>query len=102
MSWRPRSWALTRYSRSIAFLLQEVGMPFVNIKVIEGVLSAEQKRLMIERVTEAVLSVEGEGVRPLTTVVVDDVKSGDWGTGGRAVTTELAKDIAAGKRKPPG
>jgi 4-oxalocrotonate tautomerase len=92
---------LTRCARSIGFR-REVRMPFVNIKLIEGVLSSEQKRQLIERVTEAMVSVEGERMRSLTTVVIDDVKSGDWGIGGRAATTEMVKDVASGKVKPPG
>jgi len=54
-------------------------MPFGNIKLIDGVFSDEQKQQMIERVTEAMISVEGENLRPLTLVVIDDnVKSSDW------------------------
>jgi len=77
-------------------------MPFVSIKLIEGVFSPEQKRRMIERVTDAMVSVEGESMRALTTVIVEDnVKSGDWGLAGRCATTEFVKDIQAGKLKSP-
>jgi 4-oxalocrotonate tautomerase len=75
-------------------------MPFVNIKLIEGVFTPEQKRLMIERVTDAMVSVEGENMRPLTTVIIEDnVKSGDWGIAGRGATVETVKNIQAGKAK---
>lgn len=71
-------------------------MPLVEIKGVEGYLSLEQKQELIERVTDAVVSVEGENVRPVVWVVVQDVASGQWGVGGEAVTTEKFKQIAAG------
>ena len=76
-------------------------MPIVNVKLIEGVFSAEQKRQMIERITDAMVSVEGERMRALTTVIVEDVKSGDWGIAGSSVTTDMVKDVQSGKEKPP-
>jgi 4-oxalocrotonate tautomerase len=77
-------------------------MPFVNIKLIENIFTAEQKQQMIERVTDAIVSVEGENLRPLTLVIIDDtVKSGDWGIGGRGATVEMIQEIREGKTKPP-
>ena len=77
-------------------------MPLVSVKLIEGVFTAEQKRQLLERVTDAVVSVEGERMRPLTTVIIEEtVKSGDWGIGGRGATVEAVKDIQAGKTKAP-
>lgn len=69
-------------------------MPFVNIRTIEGVFTPEQKQEMIRRVTDAVVRVEGERLRHLTWVVIEEVKSGDWGVGGNAVTTADVKDLA--------
>jgi 4-oxalocrotonate tautomerase len=77
-------------------------MPIVNVKLIEGVFSPEQKRQMIERITDAMVSVEGERMRGLTTVIVEDVESGAWGIAGRPVTAELVKEVQSGKQKPPG
>jgi len=71
-------------------------MPFVQIKVIEDVFTQEQKQQMIEKVTDAMVSVEGENMRPVTWVVVDEVKSGDWGIAGKALTAEAVKELAAG------
>ena len=67
-------------------------MPFVTIKGIEGVFSPEMKREAIERVTEAMVAVEGEALRPYTFVVFEEVKGGDWGIGGKTLE---AKDIKA-------
>ncbi|MDH5668935.1 MAG: tautomerase family protein [Nitrospira sp.] len=58
----------------------------------------EQKQDLIRRVTEAIVSVEGEGVRPVTWVVVEDVPSGQWGVGGTPITTEaLQKMVTQGR-----
>ncbi len=58
-------------------------MPFTTIKVIEGVFSDEQKVDMIQKVTEAMVEVEGEGMRDLTWVTIEEVKKGDWAIGGK-------------------
>ena len=72
-------------------------MPFVNIKLIEGVLSDSQKREIITKVTDAMVSIEGENLRPVTWVVLEEVQSGDWGIGGTGYTTEDVKKSAAGE-----
>jgi len=58
-------------------------------------LSFEQKQELIRRVTDAVVSVEGEGLRQVTWVIVEDVPSGAWGVAGQPVTTEAMKQLAA-------
>lgn len=62
-------------------------MPLVNVTLIEGVFSAEQKREMIHRLTETMVEIEGESLRQVTWVVIDEVRSGDWGIGGNGLTT---------------
>lgn len=51
-------------------------MPMVKINVIENVFADEQKREMIEKVTDAMVSIEGEAMRGVTWVLVDEVKEG--------------------------
>lgn len=70
-------------------------MPLVQIKGIEGYLSLEQKQELIQRVTDAVVAVEGEGVRSVTWVIVEDVPSGAWGVAGQPVSTEAFRELAA-------
>ena len=72
-------------------------MPFVNVKLIEGVFSAAQKQEIIRKLTDTMVSIEGENMRPVTWVVVEEVKSGDWGIAGKALTTADVKALAAGK-----
>lgn len=72
-------------------------MPLVNVKVIEGVFSEAQKKEMIQKLTDTMVSIEGENMRKVTWVVIEEVKSGNWGIGGNAITTENVIAIAAGK-----
>ena len=73
-------------------------MPLAQIKGIRGVLTLEQKQEMIKKVTEAIISVEGEGVRPVTWVVIEDVPSGQWGVGGDLVTTSAVQEMIEAKK----
>ena len=59
-------------------------MPLINVKLIEGVFSSDQKQQIIERLTDAMVSIEGENMRQVTWCVVEEVKSGDWGIAGNA------------------
>jgi 4-oxalocrotonate tautomerase len=70
-------------------------MPFVQVKLIEGVFSDAQKQEMIRKVTDAMVSIEGEPMREVTWVVIEEVKSGSWGIGGRPLTTGDIKALAA-------
>ena len=70
-------------------------MPFIDIKVIEGVFSAEEKRAMVERVSEAVIAVEGEAMRSVTWVRVQEYESGEWAIGGNPLSAEDVKAMAA-------
>ena len=71
-------------------------MPLINVKLIENVFTAEQKRDVVERLTEAMVSIEGENMRGVTWVIVEEVGSGDWGIGGTPLTTADVKALAAG------
>jgi 4-oxalocrotonate tautomerase len=71
-------------------------VPLLNVKLIEGVFTPAQKRQMIHQLTETMVAIEGEAMRPVTWVVIEEVKSGDWGVGGDALTTADVKALAAG------
>ncbi len=69
-------------------------MPLVQIKGVGGYLTLAQKQEMIRKVTDAVLSVEGEGLRPVTWVTIEDVPPGAWGVGGNPVTDDDLRKMA--------
>ena len=71
-------------------------MPLIEVHLIEKVFNPEQKRQIIEKLTDAMVSIEGENMRGVTWVVVEEVKSGDWGIGGQAMTTEAVRSLASG------
>ena len=71
-------------------------MPLIEVSVIEDVFTPEQKHQIITRLTDAMVEIEGENMRPVTWCVVREVASGDWGIGGNALTTADVQALAAG------
>ena len=71
-------------------------MPLLNVKLIQGVFSPDQKREMIHKLTDTMVSIEGEAMRGVTWVVVEEVASGEWGIGGQPLTTADVRALANG------
>jgi 4-oxalocrotonate tautomerase len=71
-------------------------MPLVDIQLIEGVFDHGQKQQMIRKVTEAMVEVEGEAMRGVTWVRVQEVASGEWAIGGKALTAADVKALQKG------
>ena len=63
----------------------------------QDVFSKDQKRQMISKLTDAMVSIEGENMRNVTWCVVEEVESGDWGIGGNALSTADVHALARGK-----
>ena len=76
---------------------KEQAMPFINVKLIEGVFSGPQKQQIAKSLTDAMVQIEGEALRSVTWCVVEEVKSGDWAIGGQPLTTADVKAIATRK-----
>jgi 4-oxalocrotonate tautomerase len=70
-------------------------VPLINVKLIEDVFTPDQKRRIVEELTDAMVAIEGENMRPVTWVVVEEVRSGDWGIGGKPLTTQDVRALAA-------
>lgn len=68
-------------------------MPIIDVKVMEKVLTAEQKQAIAEGITDVFAGVVGEPARQVTWVVIQDVTSGQWTMGGQPVTTEGVRDL---------
>ena len=71
-------------------------MSLVDIKLIEGVFSEEEKEKLIKDVTDVIVSFMGENLRSHILVVVQEVKSGSWGVGGQAIGLEEVRAMQAG------
>ena len=69
-------------------------MPLVDIHLIEGVFDKSQKHAMIDKVTNAMVEVEGEAMRGVTWVRVYEVASAH---GGKALS---AADVKAMRARP--
>ena len=72
-------------------------MPLIEVKVIENVFTPAQKNQMVKKLTDAMVEIEGENLRSVTTVIVEEVRSGDWAMGGKPLSSNEVKAIAAGK-----
>ncbi len=74
-------------------------MPLLNVKVIEGVFTPNQKQEIIRKLTDTMVSIEGESLRPYTWVVLEEVRGGDWGIGGNGLNSSDVKALASGSVK---
>lgn len=71
-------------------------MPLVEVKVFEDELSKEQSQELITKITDVMVSVVGEKLREATWVVIDEVKSGHWGVGGKPLGLDDVRAIQSG------
>ena len=71
-------------------------MPLIQVKLIEDVFTAEQKQRIVRELTDAMVAIEGENMRPVTWCIVEEVHSGDWGIAGNPLSTSDVKALAAG------
>ena len=72
-------------------------MPLIQVSLIDEVFTSEQKQQIIRKLTDAMVEVEGEAMRGVTWVTIQEVRSGEWGIGGQLMTTAAVKTLAAGK-----
>lgn len=70
-------------------------MPLVDIQVIDGVFNEDEKKEMIQKVTDTMVAIEGEALRGVTWVRVIDVPGGQWGIGGQALGAADVKAMQA-------
>jgi 4-oxalocrotonate tautomerase len=70
-------------------------MPLLNVKLMEGVFTPVQKQEMIRKLTDTIVSIEGEHIRQATVVVIEEARSGDWGIGGVPISVADVKAMAA-------
>ena len=73
-------------------------MPLVTIDVIKDVFTPTQKKDLIEGVTEALVAVEGEAMRPVTWVRINEIEEGDWAIGGQCLTAAAVHSMASGDK----
>jgi len=72
-------------------------MPLVSIDVIKNVFTPDQKEALIQKVTDAMVEVEGENLRPVTWVRINEFEGGDWAIGGQRLAAADVQSMAKGK-----
>ena len=72
-------------------------MALITVKLIEGRSTPAQKVQIAERLTDAMVSVEGDAMRSVTWCVIEEVTGGDWAIGGEQLTSEMVQALAAGQ-----
>jgi 4-oxalocrotonate tautomerase len=75
---------------------EESRVALIQVKLIAGVFTASQKQEMIERLTDAIVQIEGENMRRHTWCLIEEVASGEWGIAGQTPTTDDVKAIQRG------
>jgi 4-oxalocrotonate tautomerase len=59
-------------------------MPFVNIKLVEGVFTPEEKHAMAAAITDVMVRFEGsEAFREVVWVLIEELHTDGWHIGGR-------------------
>ena len=72
-------------------------MPMVTIDLIKEVFTPAQKAQMIAKVTEALVAVEGESLRGVTWVRINEFEGGQWAIGGKSLHASDVRALQAGK-----
>ena len=70
-------------------------MPLVTIDVIKDVFTPEEKAEIINKVTDAIVEIEGEPLRGVTWVRIMEVEQGNWGIGGQLLTAAAVHQMAS-------
>ena len=73
-------------------------MPLIQVKMIDEVFTPAQKKEIITKLTNTMVGIEGENLRPFTLVILEEVRSGEWSVGGKALTADDVRALAAGKK----
>jgi 4-oxalocrotonate tautomerase len=73
---------------------KEHSMALIQVTVIEGVFTPQQRQEIIERLTDAMVQIEGESMRREIWCLVHEISSGDWGVGGQALMADDIKALA--------
>jgi 4-oxalocrotonate tautomerase len=66
-------------------------MPYVAISTVKGILDAEQKKTLHQRITDVMVEVEGRGnpeFRKMVWIKIDEQEPAQWCAGGQLFTAE--------------
>ncbi len=72
-------------------------MPLVTIRALEGALTPAQREDLMVRVTDAVVAVQGEGVRNVTWVIFDEIRDRTISIGGDVKSSAYVRGLMANR-----
>ena len=72
-------------------------MLLVTVDALKNALTPDQKELLIDKITTAVIEVEGENIRPVTWVRINEFEGGDWAIGGQRLSAYDVLEMIRGK-----
>jgi len=76
-------------------------MPLINVEIIENVFTPAQKLQIIEKLTDAMVQIEGPALRAVTWVKINEVKESNWAIGGQPLrAADVLRMQAAGAEEP--
>ena len=70
-------------------------MPLISVKVFKDELDHTQSQALIQKITDVVLEITSEKLRPATWVIIEEVKDGLWGVGGDAISLADVRKMTA-------
>ena len=73
-------------------------MLLVTVDALRNALTPDQKELLIEKITSALVEVQGENIRPVAGVRINEFEGGDWAIGGQRLTAHDVLEIIRGNR----
>ncbi len=68
-------------------------MPLITVSLIENVFNKAEKAEMITKLTNTMVEIEGEAMRSVTWVKIEEIPEGQWGIGGQPLTAAMVHDI---------
>ena len=75
-------------------------MSLIQVRVIENVFTPEQRSQFISKLTKAMVSIEGENMCPVTSVVIEEVRRTEGDSGGQGMSAGAPQTLAAVRAEP--
>lgn len=72
-------------------------MSVIHVRLLQGAFTASQKQTIVQRLTDAMVSIAGESMRPGTRVVIDEIRSAASDIGGQPLSAAGAGLLASGQ-----
>jgi 4-oxalocrotonate tautomerase len=74
-------------------------LSIITVKLLESVLSSPQKQQLANNLTDALVTLEGEAMRPVTWCIIEDIRIGQWFIGGQPLRRQDIRAITGRRRR---